>query len=103
MRTREIRRASLSSSSTTSIRITCVLSPLCSRSAPCATFPVKTLMDRKGSSHVGSPDYNAEITPQGGELAIHPRKLSGGHSAMRHLEALLESGPRGSGIEEVTV
>src|SRR5215207_8653966 len=34
MRTREMRRASLSSSSTTSIRITCVLSPLCSRSAP---------------------------------------------------------------------
>src|SRR5215208_4282560 len=34
MRTREMRRASLSSSSTTSIRITCVLSPLCSTSAP---------------------------------------------------------------------
>src|SRR5215211_3855965 len=34
MRTREMRRASLSSSSTTSIRITCVLSPLCGRSAP---------------------------------------------------------------------
>jgi hypothetical protein len=56
------------------MRITCVLSPLCGGSALCRTFAVKTLMDRKGSSHVGSPDYNAEITPQGGELVTYPRK-----------------------------
>jgi DNA-directed RNA polymerase sigma subunit (sigma70/sigma32) len=30
-------------------------------------------MDRKSSSHVGSPDYNAEITPQGGAFATYPR------------------------------
>jgi hypothetical protein len=34
-------------------------------------------------------------------LVTHPRKLSGGYSAGRLLEALLESGPRESG--EVTV
>jgi hypothetical protein len=31
-------------------------------------------MNRKGSSHVGSPDYNTEITSHGGELATYPRK-----------------------------
>jgi hypothetical protein len=56
------------------MRITCVLSPLCGGSALYRTCAVKTLMGRKGSSHVGSPDYNAEITPQGGELATYPRK-----------------------------
>jgi RNA polymerase primary sigma factor len=30
-------------------------------------------MGRKGSSHLGSPDYGAEITPEGGELAAYPR------------------------------
>jgi hypothetical protein len=35
---------------------------------------MKTLMDRKDSSHVGSTDYNAEITPQGGALATYQRK-----------------------------
>jgi hypothetical protein len=40
-------------------------------------------MDHKGSSHVGSPDYDAEITPEGGKLTTHPRKLSGGCSVRR--------------------
>ena len=31
-------------------------------------------MDRKDSSHIGSQDYNAEITPQGGALATYQRK-----------------------------
>jgi len=31
-------------------------------------------MDRKDSSHVGSPHYDAEITSEGGELATYPRK-----------------------------
>jgi hypothetical protein len=56
------------------MRITCVLSPLCGGSVLCRTFAVETLMNRKGSSHVGSPDYNAEITSHGGELATYPRK-----------------------------
>jgi hypothetical protein len=33
-------------------------------SAPFATLSVKTLMGRKGSSHLGRPDYREEITPQ---------------------------------------
>jgi hypothetical protein len=39
------------------------------------SFPVKMLMNRKESSHVESPDYYAEITPQGGELATYARKF----------------------------
>jgi hypothetical protein len=70
---------------------------------PRKAYPVKTLMVRKGSSHVGTPDYDAEITPQGGELATHPRKVSGGHSAGRLLEAPLESVTRGSSIGEAKV
>jgi hypothetical protein len=30
---------------------------------------MKTLIDRKESSHIRSTDYDAEITPQGGALA----------------------------------
>jgi len=30
-------------------------------------------MDRKGSSHLGSPDYGTEVTPEGGEMATYPR------------------------------
>jgi hypothetical protein len=36
------------------------------------------LMNLKKSSHIGSPDYDAEIThhtPLGGELATYPRKF----------------------------
>ena len=32
-------------------------------------FPVKTLTDRKESSHTGTSDYDAQITRQGGVLA----------------------------------
>jgi hypothetical protein len=33
------------------------------------------LMNLKKSSHIGSPDYDPEITPLGGELATYPRKF----------------------------
>src|SRR5215207_5582460 len=103
-RTREIRRASLSSSSTTNIRITCVLWPLCSRSAPlydlsCENAHGPQRLFTCWKSRLRRRDH----TPHGGALATYQRKLSDRHSVRRRLEALLESGPRGSTIEEVTV
>ena len=38
-------------------------------------FPVKTLTDRKESSHTGTSDYEAEIIRQGGVLATFEDKV----------------------------
>jgi hypothetical protein len=61
---------------------------------------------RKGSSHVGSPDYNAVRSHttrrrigNASEKAV--RRMQ--RRAERLLKSLLESGPRGSGLGEVTV
>src|SRR5829696_2821717 len=104
MRTREMRRASLSSSSTTSIRITCVLSPPCGRSAPLCDLSCENAHGPQRlftcwESRLQRRDHK----PQGGELATHPRRPSGRHSAGRLVEALLESGPLGSGMKGHTL